>query len=191
MKASQNIVSGSIRPLEWIELRPIDTMFKGPEVVRVWDGKAIEVSWATIIECSDGMFTLLSKPTSGRHETFEKARAQAQEDFNGRIKTSIVSPEQKPVAYLVWQQGRRGIDDVEDYYEIARPGDKSIDGSDPFPVWDHPHPVANAGNIAEAEELVARLRSGLDNVDGGELGGLVTRMNEAADLIENLLAGRI
>jgi hypothetical protein len=137
------------------------------------------------------MFTLLSKPACGRHETFEKARAQAQEDFNGRITTSIVSPEQKPVAHLVWQQGRRGIDDVEDYYEVARPGDKSIDGSDPFPVWDHPHPVANAGNIAEAEELVARLRSGLDNVDGGELGVLVTRMNEAADLIENLLAGRI
>lgn len=38
----------------------------------------------------------------------------------------------------------------------------------------------------EIQELVARLRSGLDNVDGGELGGLVLRMNEAADLIESL-----
>jgi hypothetical protein len=37
-------------------------------------------------------------------------------------------------------------------------------------------------------DLVKRLRSGLDNVDGDELGGLVLRMNEAADKIEGLEA---
>lgn len=37
-----------------------------------------------------------------------------------------------------------------------------------------------------SDELVKRLRSGLDNVDGGELGGLVLRMNEAADEIDRL-----
>ena len=41
----------------------------------------------------------------------------------------------KPICHLVWRQGRRAIDDVEDYYEVARPGDKSVDGSDPFPVF--------------------------------------------------------
>jgi hypothetical protein len=42
---------------------------------------------------------------------------------------------EKPIAHLVWLQGRRAADDVEDYYEVARPGDKSVDGSDPFPVY--------------------------------------------------------
>ncbi len=42
---------------------------------------------------------------------------------------------EKPVCFLVWKQGRRAVDDVEDYYEVARPGDKSVDGSDPFPVY--------------------------------------------------------
>lgn len=44
----------------------------------------------------------------------------------------------KPIAHLVWQQGRPAIDDAVDYYEVARPGDKSVDGTDPFPVWDQP-----------------------------------------------------
>lgn len=45
---------------------------------------------------------------------------------------------EKPIAHLVWLQGRRGPDDVEDYYEVARPGDKCVDGSDPFPVFARP-----------------------------------------------------
>ncbi|MBM7046086.1 hypothetical protein [Rhizobium lusitanum] len=45
---------------------------------------------------------------------------------------------EKPIAHLVWLQGRRAADDVEDYYEVARPGDKSVDGSDPFPVYASP-----------------------------------------------------
>lgn len=40
-----------------------------------------------------------------------------------------------PVAHLVWRQARRAADDVEDYFEVARPGDKCVDGSDPFPVY--------------------------------------------------------
>jgi hypothetical protein len=42
---------------------------------------------------------------------------------------------EKPIAHLVWLQGRLAPDDVEDYYEVARPGDTSVDGSDPFPVY--------------------------------------------------------
>jgi hypothetical protein len=45
---------------------------------------------------------------------------------------------QQPIAHLIWLQGRRAADDVEDYYEVARPGDKSVDGSDPFPVYASP-----------------------------------------------------
>lgn len=51
---------------------------------------------------------------------------------------SETSDDHKPVAHLVWLQGRRAIDDIEDYYEVARPGDKCVDGSPPFPVWDTP-----------------------------------------------------
>lgn len=51
---------------------------------------------------------------------------------------SETSEDHKPVAHLVWLQGRRAPDDVEDYYEVARPGDKCVDGSPPFPVWDAP-----------------------------------------------------
>lgn len=47
----------------------------------------------------------------------------------------------KPITHLVWLQGRRGPDDVEDYYEVARPGDKCVDGSDPFPVYVSPEAV--------------------------------------------------
>jgi hypothetical protein len=49
-----------------------------------------------------------------------------------------ISVEPKPIAHLVWMQSFNGIDDVHDYYEVARPGDKCVDGSDPFPVWDRP-----------------------------------------------------
>jgi hypothetical protein len=180
-----------VRPLEWLEVRLVDTMFRDSKTaIRVWEAAVFGRCFATIIECDDGQFTLLS-PKTGRFDSFGLAQETAQLEFNAAISLLLEPVSRKPVAHLVWQQGRRGIDDVEDFYEVARPGDKSIDGSDPFPVWDHPHPVANAGKIAEAEELVARLRSGLDNVDGGELGGLVTRMNEAANLIENMLAGRV
>jgi len=39
-------------------------------------------------------------------------------------------------------------------------------------------------------ELIAQLRSGLDNADGGEMGGVVLTMNLAADKIAELQAER-
>lgn len=54
---------------------------------------------------------------------------------------------EKPVCHLVWLQGRRAADDVEDYYEVARPGDKSVDGSDPFPVYFKPTSKYNSNPI--------------------------------------------
>jgi hypothetical protein len=36
--------------------------------------------------------------------------------------------------------------------------------------------------------IVAQLRSGFDNADGGEFGGVLLTMNEAADVIEELYA---
>lgn len=57
----------------------------------------------------------------------------------------------KPIAHLVWRQGRIGVDDVIDYYEVATVNDKSVDGSDPFPVWMEPPSSAAALNaIAKA-----------------------------------------
>lgn len=55
----------------------------------------------------------------------------------------------KPIAHLVWLQGRRSADDVEDYYEVARIGDKSVDGSDPFPVYALPVPALSEKQAAE------------------------------------------
>jgi len=49
-----------------------------------------------------------------------------------------VQADVRPVAHLVWLQGRPTIDDVVDYYEVARPGDKSVDGSKPLPVYTQP-----------------------------------------------------
>ncbi len=46
----------------------------------------------------------------------------------------------EPVCHLVWRQARIAADDVQDYYEVARPGDKCVDGSDPFPVYVAPAP---------------------------------------------------
>lgn len=63
----------------------------------------------------------------------------------------------KPLAYVVWRQGRRGADDVEDYYEVAGPGDISADGSDPFPVFTHPAPSPKAPGYRRLEQLLYRL----------------------------------
>ncbi|NTF67915.1 hypothetical protein [Rhizobium rhizogenes] len=93
----------------------------------------------------------------------------------------------EPIAHLVWLQGRRAADDVEDYYEVARPGDKSVDGSDPFPVYASPSdaerhersPKSNMLEIAIAAVLEAdkEFRSNMPSEwDGdplsGELDGL-------------------
>lgn len=58
-------------------------------------------------------------------------------------------PKPKPITHLVWLQGRRAADDVEDYYEVARPGDKSVDGSEPFPVYASPPALEAALSAAE------------------------------------------
>jgi len=49
---------------------------------------------------------------------------------------------EKPIAYLVWLQGRHAADDVEDYYAVALPGEKSVDGTDPFPVYASPEAIS-------------------------------------------------
>lgn len=68
-----------------------------------------------------------------------------------------MSEELKPFAYLIWMQGIRGPDDVEDYYEVAQPDEKSIDGSPAFPVYDE---RALAAKDAEIEKLKAALELG-------------------------------
>lgn len=69
------------------------------------------------------------------------------------------SDDPKPVAHLVWLQGRRSADDVEDYYEVARPGDKCVDGSPPFPVWDRPvqFPAASEGGAAQDSKEITNV----------------------------------
>ncbi|NTG94216.1 hypothetical protein [Rhizobium rhizogenes] len=47
----------------------------------------------------------------------------------------------EPVCHLVWRQARIAADDVQDYYDVARPGDKCVDGSEPFPVYATPVPL--------------------------------------------------
>lgn len=54
----------------------------------------------------------------------------------------------KPICNLVWEQARVGVDDVVDYYRVAEKGDRSVDGSAPFPVWGSPHFFAKL-DIAE------------------------------------------
>lgn len=59
--------------------------------------------------------------------------------------------EAKPIAHLVWQRADLG-DDVEAYYEVARPGDKSVDGSDPFPVYEHAAITQELNRLREENE---------------------------------------
>lgn len=67
---------------------------------------------------------------------FNKLRADAVKSRSALVDVPAV--ESEPVAHLVWRQYLRAADDVEDYYEVARPGDKCVDGSAPFPVYTHP-----------------------------------------------------
>lgn len=90
---------------------------------------------------------------------------------------------QEPVAHLVWLQGRPAIDDVVDYYEVARSGDKSVDGSEPFPVYTQPIEVREQA-IRECAEIlndyIAASRS-----DSEALG-----FEQARDRVLALLEGR-
>lgn len=66
----------------------------------------------------------------------------------------------KPIAHLVWLQAYNGIDDVHDYYEVARLGDKCVDGSDPFPVY--ATPPTEPALIAELQAKVERMAEALN-----------------------------
>jgi len=78
-----------VRELEWKESRYRGVPYNGPEVVRVWEGTAIDMRWATIIECTDGEFTLLSDPTCSRFPSFAQADVAAQADYRARILSCI------------------------------------------------------------------------------------------------------
>jgi hypothetical protein len=70
--------------------------------------------------------------------------------------------ENKPITHLVWRQYLRAADDVEDYYEVARKGDKCVDGSEPFPVYDE---AALAAKDAEIEQLRLSLGMTLSSLE--------------------------
>lgn len=96
------------------------------------------------------------------------------ENIRDALSAALSAGQAQPVAHLVWLQGRRAIDDVEDYYEVARPGDKSVDGSDPFPVYAALVPPAVPGeddtrDLLMAIENAARMaEQGILSVDGGQ-----------------------
>lgn len=70
----------------------------------------------------------------GFHERRQKSCAAAEYALTAAL--ALIPGE--PICHLVWKQARIAIDDVQDYYEVARPGDQSVDGSDPFPVYAAP-----------------------------------------------------
>lgn len=51
---------------------------------------------------------------------------------------ALASLEAEAVCYLTWHQGFRAPDDCEEYVVVAKPGDKSCDGSPAFPVYAAP-----------------------------------------------------
>ncbi len=101
----------------------------------------------------------------------------------------------EPIAHLVWLQGRLAPDDVEDYYEVARPGDTSVDGSDPFPVYraspsdaerHERSPKSNMLEIAVTAVLEAdkEFRSNMpDEWDGDPLSGELDGLRRISKLI--------
>lgn len=93
------------------------------------------------------------KPLWFAKEAEEKAEQIVAAYFASRGWTmpSKFNDDRKPIAHLVWLQSFNGIDDVHDYYEVARPGDKCVDGSPPFPVWDRPvhFPAAPEGGPSQ------------------------------------------
>lgn len=75
--------------------------------------------------------------TAAGHPLNDANRAWMRDALKAAANLEANGDDEKPVAYLVWQQGRIAIDDVVDYFEVAKEGDKSVDGSAAFPVWDH------------------------------------------------------
>src|SRR3546814_2262908 len=81
------------------------------------------------------------------------------------LEAALAQAESQPVAHLVWLQGRRAVDDYEDYYEVARPGDKSIDGSEPFPVFASPVPAKREAGV-DVDRLADRIVTDACELDG-------------------------
>jgi hypothetical protein len=84
--------------------------------------------------------------------------------------------EAKPIAHLVWQRADLG-DDVEAYYEVARPGDKSVDGSDPFPVYELASLTEERDRLRE--ELASTIEE-LINLNGDDM--IDSRSTRVAEL---------
>lgn len=78
--------------LEWSENRNRVYPFDGPDVVRIWEGKGIGFPFASVIEFTDGQFTLLCEPTCGRYQSLAEAQAVAQADFDRRIAPLLDRP---------------------------------------------------------------------------------------------------
>lgn len=87
--------------LEWSERRNRVYPFDGPEVVRIWEGKGIGFPFASVIECTDGQFTLLCEPTCGRYHSLAEAKAVAQADFDRRIAPLLDRPTAGPQSVTV------------------------------------------------------------------------------------------
>lgn len=76
--------------LEWTETHSRNAPFHGEEVVRIWESRAIGFRFGTVVECTDGLFTLLSEPTIDRYPSLEEAQTVAQSDFESRISSAFV-----------------------------------------------------------------------------------------------------
>lgn len=156
------------------ELKPCPFCDGAPRIVephqsdRSIEGETDDEEWLSFIECDCvDMFFVKGSATSQ-----DEARQSVVTAWNRR--PALSAGQAQPVAHLVWLQGRRAIDDVEDYYEVARPGDKSVDGSDPFPVYAALVPPAVPGeddtrDLLMAIENAARMaEQGILSVDGGQ-----------------------
>lgn len=59
------------------------------------------------------------------------------------IDIALAAKQAKPVAWITWHQGCRAPDDCEDYLNAYtyKTEEKSVDGSDAFPVYATPQPA--------------------------------------------------
>jgi hypothetical protein len=98
----------------------------------------------------------------------------------------------KPVTHLIWCQGRPAIDDVVDYYEVATHGSKSVDGSDPFPVYDAATLAAKDAEIAKLREALAECEDYFENrsdADCDETGFIPNEEMKMMTMVQAALKG--
>lgn len=88
-------------------------------------------------------------------EFSEDEKQTGRENIRAALSAALSIEQTQPAAHLVWRQYLRAADDVEDYYEVARPGDKCVDGSEPFPVYAH-RPVSALVNAEADADVVER-----------------------------------